>query len=203
VRNNPSTNVDPDGHKVELGNSTKKDRDATAGRITKNLTPSERKMFKVALNAGTGKTELQLKPNADTSGEHSSAFNRLVTMTNDQDHTATVKLQSNYTDPQTGQVQNVGKDLGGGATLSGGNLGTGNSLILLAPEGNTADQQHPGTLPGMNGGLVEDKSHTVAAHELMGHGFEIMTTGRSEQGSTVQWENQMREQQGLGKRAPE
>jgi RHS repeat-associated protein len=203
VRNVPTTKFDADGHKVVLDNSTDKDRKATAARITKNLTPSEKKMFKVGVNEQTHKTELQLKPNANTSGEHSSAFSRLVTEVNDSDHTATVKLQSTYTDPGTGQVQSVGKDAGGGVTFSGGNLGTGNSVILLAPEGNTADPQHPGTLPGANGSLVEDKSHTVAAHELMGHGYEVMTNGHTQQGTVVQWENQMRQEQGLGQRAPE
>ena len=76
--------------------------------------------------------------------------------------------------------------------------GGGNSQVLLAPEGNLSDAQHPGTLPGQNGGRVEDKTPTVAAHEIMGHGYELMTTaGYSNEGTTRQWENQMRHEQGL------
>jgi RHS repeat-associated protein len=202
VLNNPSTKLDPDGHRVELDNTTDKDRKATAQRILKNLTPQERKLFKVGVNQQTHKTELQLKPNANVGGQHGTAFNRLVTEVNDQQHTASVKLQSTYTDPQTGQQQSVGHDAGGGVTFSGGNLGQGNSRILLAPEGNTSDPQHPGTLPGQNGGLVPDQSQTVAGHELMGHGFEVMTTGHTQQNTVVQWENQMRQEQGLPPRQP-
>jgi RHS repeat-associated protein len=202
VLNNPSTKLDPDGHRVELDNTTDKDRKATAQRILKNLTPQERKLFKVGVNQQTHKTELQLKPNANVGGQHGTAFNRLVTEVNDQQHTASVKLQSTYTDPQTGQQQSVGHDAGGGVTFSGGNLGQGNSRILLAPEGNTSDPQHPGTLPGQNGGLVPDQSQTVAGHELMGHGFEVMTTGQTQQNTVVQWENQMRQEQGLPPRQP-
>jgi RHS repeat-associated protein len=203
VRNDPVSRADADGHDVVLDNTTDRDRRAAAARITKNLTPQERAMFKVGVNAQTHKTELQLKQGANVGGQHTSAFNRLVTEVNDHQHTATVKLQSTYTDPQTGQVKSVAHDAGGGVTFSGGNLGQGNTRILLAPEGNLSDAQHPGTLPGANGGLVEDKSHTVAAHELMGHGFEVMTTGHTQQDTTVQWENQMRQEQGLGERAPE
>jgi hypothetical protein len=113
VRNVPTRKIDPDGHRVVLDNTTDKDRKAAAARITKNLTPQERRMFKVGVNAQTHKTELQLKPNANVRGQHGTAFTRLVTEVNDQQHTASVGLQSTYTDPQTGQVQSVGNDAGG------------------------------------------------------------------------------------------
>jgi hypothetical protein len=36
----------------------------------------------------------------------------------------------------------------------------------------------------------------------MGHGFEVMTTGHTQQNTVVQWENQMRQEQGLPPRQP-
>jgi len=130
VRNLPSTRFDADGHDVVLGNATDKDRKATAWRITKNLTAQERKMFKAGVNQQTHETELQLKPNANLEGQHTKAFTRLAAEVNDHDHTATVKLQSVTVD---GEVKSVAVDYGGGATF---NQGNGNSLVLLAPEGN-------------------------------------------------------------------
>jgi RHS repeat-associated protein len=195
--NNPLRYTDPDGHLVLLANTTNRDRQSSAARLLRNLTPQERAAFRVGVNARTHQTELQLIPYAKIGGQHSSAFNRLITMVTDLNHTSTVKLQSTAANPQTGQTESVARDFGGGITIAGPKLGPGNSLILLAPEGNLANPKHPGTLPGQNGGLVEDRTNTVAAHEVLGHGFELMTTGSSTEGTTIKWENEMRQEQGL------
>src|SRR5450759_2200660 len=83
VRNDPVTRADADGHDVVLGNTTDNDRNATKWRITQNLTPSERKMFKDAVNRTTGKHELRLKAGSNLGGHHTTAFTRLAAEVND------------------------------------------------------------------------------------------------------------------------
>jgi RHS repeat-associated protein len=198
VLNNPLSRVDSNGHDVVLGNTTDKDRKATARRVTQNLSAEEKKMFKVGVDKATHRNELMLKPGAKLDGHHTEAFSRLVTEVSDHQHTATVKLQSNFTD-QNGEVQSVaGPAAGGGVTRD---LGGGNSLILLAPEGNLSEPLHPGTLPGLTGGRVDDPTSTIAGHELMGHGYELMTTGTSDEGTTRQFENRMRSEEGESPRS--
>ena len=192
VRNIPTTRSDADGHDVVLGNKTDKDRKATQSRITKNLTSQERKMFKDVKNQTTGKHELQLAKGAKLDGKHTAAFTRLAAEVNDHDHTATVKLQSSVT--VNGVVQSVAVDYGGGATI---NQGNGNSLVLLAPEGNLNPSHPPGTTAGQNGGFVADPTPMIAGHETMGHAYEIMTTGHTDEGTVRHFENQMRQEQGL------
>jgi RHS repeat-associated protein len=190
VLNNPLGKADADGHDVVLGNDTDANRKATASTVTASLNANEKKMFTVGVDKKTGRNEL-LRLAGPIQGKHTEAFTRLAAEVGDHSHTVTVQTQSTYTDG-SGPPQSIASHWGGGVTEYQAN---GNSLVMLAPEGNLNPNHPPGTTYGLNGGFVPDPPSIIAGHEVMGHAFEHMTTGHSEEPSVRHFENQMRQEQ--------
>jgi RHS repeat-associated protein len=201
VRNVPTTHTDPSGHKIEyLPN--KKNAEEANRRILSNVSKDEKKLFKMEKDKDSGKYQLKFdaKAAANFKGEHTVGFDKLVTAVN-SDKTATVSVQSTLGargDDGQLHVYNVARDFGGGTTYD---LGNGNSLVALSPEGNSAapDQWH--TL-GPNGGKVADPVGIIAGHEVLGHALERMIGGDTSENKAQQVETQLRQEQGIGERVP-
>jgi RHS repeat-associated protein len=197
VRNIPTSKVDSDGHKVEYQPDRKKAKEANK-RILKNLSPAERKLFRMAKNKDTGKYVLQIdnKAAANFKGQHTEAYERLSTGVGSEKK-ITVNIENTYN--FGGFLQDIGRAFGGGITQPQSN---GDVKVSLSSDGNT--QNTPvGTVRGMNGDPVPDPPSMVAAHEVLGHAVEDVTGGDTSEHHVRQIENKMRSEQGLPLRDPD
>jgi len=188
VRNVPTTKVDGDGHDVVLDNAKRADRVETQNRITGTTTEAEQKLFIRVLNKDTGKVELRIDADKAKSfkGEHTPAYNRLAGAIADTEHTASVGIHNTYTAPD-GSTQTTPK---GGITLGPAPGIAGDATIALRSDGYGDGDKS--TLAGHPD--VPVPNNIVAAHEVMGHGAEILKGGDPTEANAKKIENEIRAQ---------
>jgi RHS repeat-associated protein len=201
VGGNAASKSDIDGHKVEYL-PEKKNAEEANKRVLRNVSKAEKKLFKMERDKESGRYQLKLdtKAAANFKGEHTGGYDKLVAAVN-SDKTATVSVQSTIGargDDGQFHVYNVARDFGGGTTYD---LGNGNSLVVLSPEGNAPapDQWHT---PGPNGTKLPDPVGIIAGHELLGHALERMIGGDTSENKAQEVEKQLRQEQGVGARVP-
>ena len=166
----------------------------TQRRLVSNTSKAEQKLFKSVTDAKTGKTTLALTDAAKSfKGTHTVAFTRLADAIG-QKNVASVGIHDTF----------VGADGQSHATPLGGiTVGpapgiAGNATTTLNRNGLGA-----GDMSVVPGTMVPAPTNIVAAHEVMGHGLEILKGGDPTENHVWQIENQMRQEEGLPPRPPE
>jgi RHS repeat-associated protein len=193
VENNPMDRFDPDGHEVDLDNKKDSDRKKTAKLLTSNTSKAERGLFTTSTDPKTGKTTLVLTGNASSfKGEHTVAYNRLAGAIENK-NVLTVGIHDQYVD-RDGKTMNTPA---GGITVPTTPPGVpGDVHIYLNSMGMGAGDfsRIPGVEPGST---ISAPMNIIAAHEVMGHGYQALTGGHRSEVDVRQIENIMREQEGL------
>jgi hypothetical protein len=190
VGNNPLSNVDADGHEVDLTNTDEKLRQQAMQRILSNVNKTERSLFTTVTDKD-GKTTLILNKDAAASfdGKHSNGYNMLNQAINSKS-VASVEINDHPTMPD-GHSINTGSDAGGGRTVPTGNGRDVN--IFLSSSGD----QSGVNLYGVFNQVISNPVGIIAGHELLGHGRLFMLGRPSGENEAVGVENQLRKEQGL------
>jgi RHS repeat-associated protein len=185
VRNNPLSNIDPDGHKINL-TGDKEQRDEEQRRLVANASKKgEAALFKTVTDKD-GKTRLVLDKGkaAAFKGSHSMGFNMLVQAI---DAKPTISVEMTNTDSHV---------------LSHDDR-TKNITVGLDQKVAGVDVWAP--MRDSNGKEISNPFSIIAGHEVLGHArLEVLgVPGWDLDGSgskTFQIENQLRKEQGLPSR---
>jgi hypothetical protein len=188
--------IDPDGHRVALGNDTDKKRKEAERRLTGDIAKSERKYFRVKYDKEKGEYVLGLKGNVDKAlgRPHTEAFGALVATVRHPD-TARVTIADQFVASDGAGGVRRGSTESGGVTLSKTISLSGDVEVYLSPNG----AKEPAR--GEDGKPIPTPKSIVASHELLGHGLDLLVTGRSSETSAIATENIVREGRGLPKRS--
>jgi hypothetical protein len=163
-----------------------------------NLAKNERKHFEIKYDKETNEYTLGFKGdvNKALSQPHTEAFAMLVLAVNHPD-TIKVAIADNCLEKGAGGNTVQASSENGGRTLRASESLSGEVEVYLARNG----AKEPAT--GTDGKPIHTPKSIVAAHEVFGHGLDLISIGVSSEVSAVIVENLVRTGRGLPVRAQE
>jgi RHS repeat-associated protein len=180
VVDNPMTQTDPTGTTIHCADSA-----SDCGKIATYINKLAKGTYKFDKNG-----DLQM---TNAKGKGSSYYQTRINEAIKADGKISISIGSEYTDPQTGRVENVDTKAGGAVTIN--HVLSPDASVIVS--GNTNNK-----LKSASGESIPGTPDYLVVHELVGHAIPLVAGGDT--GNAVSDENKVRAQiPGGGERKPE